>query len=65
MVGVFFNLNGSAKQVRMSGSLLIDQWGWFGVTLHPTNAFRIVAIVLLLIAVALTQFDHSDRGNTL
>lgn len=50
---------------QMSGSLLIDQWGWFGVTPHPINASRIVAIVLLLIAVALTQLDRSDRGNTI
>ena len=49
---------------QMSGSLLIDQWGWFGVTPHPINASRIVAIVLLLIAVALTQLDRSDRENT-
>ncbi|GBO54555.1 integral membrane protein [Pseudanabaena sp. lw0831] len=50
---------------QMTGSLLIDQWGWFGVTPHPISPSRIVAIVLLLIAVALTQFDRSDLGNTL
>ncbi len=50
---------------QMSSSLLIDQFGWFGVTPHPINAFRIVAIVLLLIAVALTQFDGGDRESTL
>ena len=50
---------------QMTGSLLIDQWGWFGVTPHPISPARIVAIALLLIAVALTQFDRDHRRNTL
>jgi transporter family-2 protein len=50
---------------QMIGSLLIDQWGWFGVTPHPISPSRIVAIALLLIAVALTQFDRDHRRNTL
>jgi transporter family-2 protein len=49
---------------QMIGSLLIDQWGWFGVTPHPISPSRIVAIALLLIAVALTQFDRDHRRNT-
>lgn len=50
---------------QMIGSLLIDQWGWFGVTPHPISPSRIVAIALLLIAVALTQFDRDHRRSTL
>ena len=45
---------------QMTMSLLVDQWGWFGLTPHPINASRAIAIVLLLVAVALTQLDR-DR----
>ncbi|PZO38141.1 MAG: hypothetical protein DCF19_16855 [Pseudanabaena frigida] len=47
---------------QMIGSLLIDQWGWFGVTPHPISPSRIVAIVLLLIAVALTQYSPNKNS---
>lgn len=45
---------------QMTMSLLVNQWGWFGLTPHPINASRAIAIVLLLVAVALTQLDR-DR----
>jgi len=43
---------------QMMLSLVIDQWGWFGVTPHPISTSRIIAIALLLAAVALTQLDR-------
>lgn len=42
---------------QMMMSLVIDQFGWFGVHAHPLNGTRVIAIVLLLIATALTQLD--------
>ncbi len=43
---------------QMIMSLVIDQWGWFGVPLHPINASRVFAIVVLIAAIALTQLDR-------
>ncbi|MBW4521028.1 MAG: DMT family transporter [Scytolyngbya sp. HA4215-MV1] len=43
---------------QMIMSLVIDQWGWFGVPLHPLNASRVFAIALLIAAIALTQLDR-------
>jgi transporter family-2 protein len=43
---------------QMIVSLVIDQWGWFGVPLHPLNASRLFAIALLITAIALTQLDR-------
>ncbi|HEY9647544.1 MAG TPA: DMT family transporter [Chroococcidiopsis sp.] len=43
---------------QMLMSLIVDQFGWFGVPFHPLSAFRIVAIMLLLLAIALTQLDR-------
>lgn len=42
---------------QMIMSLVIDQFGWFGITPHPINISRVVAICLLLGAIALTQLD--------
>jgi bacterial/archaeal transporter family-2 protein len=39
-------------------SLVIDQWGWFGLVPHPISGARVVAIGLLLGAIALTQLDR-------
>ncbi|ABB57192.1 DMT family transporter [Synechococcus elongatus] len=41
-------------------SLVIDQWGWFGLTPQPISPSRVVAIGLLLVAVTLTHLDR-DR----
>ena len=43
---------------QMVMSLVIDQFGWFGVPVHPLNASRIFAISLLIAAITLTQFDR-------
>jgi bacterial/archaeal transporter family-2 protein len=43
---------------QMSMSLVIDQFGWFGVPTHPLNFSRIFAIALLIVAIALTQLDR-------
>lgn len=43
---------------QMTVSLVIDQWGWFGLTPHPISSSRVVAIGLLLLAIALTQLDR-------
>lgn len=46
---------------QMTMSLLVDQWGWFGLTPQPISASRAIAIVLLLVAVALTQLDRPTK----
>jgi transporter family-2 protein len=49
-------------------SLAIDQFGWFGIAPHSLSISRVFAIVLLLIAIALTQLDrrqHSSEMPTL
>lgn len=43
---------------QMVMSLIIDQLGWFGVPLHALNSSRVFAIVLLIVAIALTQLDR-------
>jgi transporter family-2 protein len=43
---------------QMLLSLVIDQWGWFGLVPQPISAARVVAIGLLLGAVTLTQLDR-------
>ncbi|HSM83664.1 MAG TPA: DMT family transporter [Nodosilinea sp.] len=43
---------------QMLLSLVIDQWGWFGLVPQPVSAARVVAIGLLLGAVTLTQLDR-------
>ncbi|HEY9620507.1 MAG TPA: DMT family transporter [Crinalium sp.] len=43
---------------QMVLSLIIDQFGWLGVPEHPLNVSRVFAIVLLIAAIALTQFDR-------
>lgn len=48
---------------QMTMSLVIDQWGWFGITPHPISPSRVVAIGLLLVAVMLTQLDRK-RSST-
>ncbi|MBD2114944.1 MULTISPECIES: DMT family transporter [Cyanophyceae] len=45
---------------QMVLSLVIDQWGWFGLAPHPISAARVVAIGLLLGAVTLTQLDRNS-----
>ncbi|MBE9225319.1 DMT family transporter [Phormidium sp. LEGE 05292] len=46
---------------QMIVSLSIDQFGWFGITPHPLNTSRIVAICLLLGAIALTQLGSGKK----
>jgi len=36
----------------MIGSLLIDQFGWFGLVIKPLSAFRVVGAILLVGGVA-------------
>jgi len=43
---------------QMMVSLMIDQWGWFGITPHPINPSRVVAIGLLFVSITLTQLDR-------
>lgn len=43
---------------QMLMSLIIDQFGWFGVPTHPLNFSRVFAIALLIVAIALTQLDR-------
>ncbi|HEY9889316.1 MAG TPA: DMT family transporter [Candidatus Obscuribacterales bacterium] len=43
---------------QMTMSLVVDQFGWFGVPTHALNPARVVAIGLLLVAIALTQLDR-------
>jgi transporter family-2 protein len=43
---------------QMMMSLVIDQFGWFGVPTHPLNFSRVFAIVVLIVAIALTQLDR-------
>ncbi len=45
---------------QMTLSLVIDQLGWLGVTVHPLSPLRVLAIPMLIAAIALTQFDHPD-----
>lgn len=45
---------------QMLLSLVIDQWGWFGLEPHPISATRVLAIGLLLGAVTLTQLDRAQ-----
>ncbi len=46
---------------QMVMSLVVDQWGWFGVPPHALNASRVFAIGLLIVAIALTQLDRPHR----
>ncbi len=48
---------------QMLLSLVIDQWGWFGLEPHPLSAARVVAIGLLLGAVTLTQLDRAQPSR--
>jgi transporter family-2 protein len=51
---------------QMVMSLIVDQFGWFGVPTHPLNLSRVFAISLLIVAIALTQLDRfvlPPRGN--
>ena len=43
---------------QMAMSLVIDQFGWFGVLTHPLNFSRVFAIAVLIVAIALTQLDR-------
>ncbi len=43
---------------QMIMSLVVDQFGWFGVPNHPLNFSRVFAITLLIVAIALTQLDR-------
>ena len=43
---------------QMIMSLVIDQWSWFGMPLHPLNASKVFAIALLIAAITLTQLDR-------
>ncbi|MDX2216507.1 MAG: DMT family transporter [Oculatellaceae cyanobacterium bins.114] len=43
---------------QMVMSLVIDQFGWFGIPTHPLNFSRVFAIALLTVAIALTQLDR-------
>ncbi len=43
---------------QMVMSLVIDQFGWFGVPSHALNGSRVIAIALLMIAIALLQLDR-------
>lgn len=43
---------------QMMVSLMIDQWGWFGMTPHPINPSRVVAIGLMIVSITLTQLDR-------
>lgn len=47
---------------QMMMSLCVDQFGWFGVPIHPLNFSRIFAIVMLILAIALTQLDRQHSG---
>lgn len=49
---------------QMVMSLVIDQWGWFGIPPHPLNPARVVAIGLLLLAITLTQLDRPAKTDT-
>ncbi|WP_448573605.1 DMT family transporter [Trichothermofontia sp.] len=49
---------------QMCMSLLIDSWGWLGVMPQPISRARMVAIVLLLIAIVLTQLDRKASGRS-
>ncbi len=48
---------------QMIVSLAIDQFGWFGIALHSLSISRVFAIVLLLIAIALTQLDRHHHPS--
>ena len=47
---------------QMIMSLAIDQFGWFGVPMHPLNFSRVFAILLLMVAIALTQLDRQSSN---
>lgn len=47
---------------QMVMSLVIDQFGWFGVPAHSLKVSRVFAIALLLMAIALTQFDRKHSN---
>lgn len=49
---------------QMIMSLVVDQWGWFGITPHPISPSRVVAIGLLFFAIALTQLDRDRPAAT-
>ncbi len=50
---------------QMTLSLVIDQLGWLGVTVHPLNPLRLLAIPILVGAIALTQFDRPVNRSKL
>lgn len=47
---------------QMIMSLWVDQFGWFGVPVHPLNFFRVFAIALLIVAITLTQLDRQHSN---
>jgi transporter family-2 protein len=48
---------------QMIVSLAIDHFGWFGIAPHSLSISRVFAIVLLLIAIALTQLDRHHSSS--
>jgi transporter family-2 protein len=50
---------------QMIMSLVIDQFGWFGVPTHSLNFSRVFAIAVLMVAITLTQLDrqHSNESR--
>lgn len=44
---------------QMIMSLVVDQFGWLGVPVHPLNFSRVFAITLLMVAITLTQLDRN------
>lgn len=47
---------------QMIMSLWVDQFGWFGVPVHPLNFSRVFAIALLIVAITLTQLDRQHSN---
>lgn len=50
---------------QMIMSLVVDQFGWFGVPAHPLSVSRLFAIILLIVAIALTQLDRPSAANSI
>ncbi|MBD2464489.1 DMT family transporter [Oscillatoria sp. FACHB-1407] len=48
---------------QMMMSLVIDQFGWFGVPSHTLDGSRVFAIALLIVAIALTQLDRQHSNS--
>lgn len=49
---------------QMMMSLVVDRFGWFGITPHPMSPLRVLAIGLLVVAIALTQLDSASRRSS-